>query len=117
MTNVPRPGAANLKIRVALLVALSGATGMLASTAYTRDASRVVGYACPGGERFTVEYLRDHIRLRTGAGIFALAVQPAGSGEKYSDGHTVFRLQGSEARLERPGLATSADCRAQDQRL
>lgn len=117
MTNVPRPGAVNLKIRIALLVALSGVTGLLASTAYTRDASRVVGYVCPGGERFTVEYLRDHIRLRTGAGIFALAVQPAGTGEKYSDGHTVFRLQGSEAQLERPGLATSAACTAQDQHL
>ncbi|NMG54045.1 MliC family protein [Aromatoleum aromaticum] len=117
MTNLPRPGAANLKIRVALLVALTGATGMLASTAYTRDASRIVGYACPSGERFTVEYLRDHIRLRTGAGVFALAVQPAASGEKYSDGHMVFHLEGAEAQLERPGWTTSVDCRAQNQRL
>jgi len=83
---------------------------MLASTAYTRETSRTVGYTCPDGERFTIEYLQDHIRLRTGAGIFALAVEPSGSGEKYSDGHTVFSAKGSHARLERPGLEPHTAC-------
>jgi len=106
-----------LTARIALVAALGTATALLANTAYTREASRVVGYSCPGGERFTVEYLRDHVRLRTGAGIFALSMQPSGSGEKYSDGQTVFWAKGSEARLERPGLETSSACTAQEQRL
>lgn len=85
---------------------------MLASTAYTRETSRTVGYACVDGERFTVEYLQDHVRLRTGAGIFALTVTPSGSGEKYSDGYIAFAAKGSKARLERPGLETHTECTA-----
>jgi len=83
---------------------------MLATTAYTRETSRTVGYSCPDGERFTVEFLQDHIRLRTGAGIFALAVDPSASGEKYSDGYTVFSAKGSQAQLERPGVAPHTNC-------
>lgn len=105
-----------LPTRIALLSALGAAAMLLANTAYTREASRVV-YACPGGERFTVDYLNDHVRLRTGSGIFALANQPTGSGEKYSDGETIFWANGSDAVLERPGLETRAACKAQERRL
>ena len=83
-----------LNRQIAVLSALLAAAGMLANTAYTRDASRIVNYACPGGEQFTVEYLRGHIRLRTGAGVFALVNEPAASGEKYSDGQTIFSTKG-----------------------
>lgn len=99
-----------LNRQIVALSALLTAAGMLAGTAWTRDASRIVSYACPGGEQFTVEYLSGHIRLRTGAGIFALANQPSETGEKYSDGQTVFVTQGDHAQLERPGLPRHSDC-------
>jgi membrane-bound inhibitor of C-type lysozyme len=109
---IPNPdGAANLKTHIAALAGLVAAAGMLASTAYTRETPRTIGYVCPDGERFTVEFLQDHIRLRTGVGIFALRSEAAGSGEKYSDGRTVFWSKGSSARLERPGLDAHTDCK------
>lgn len=83
---------------------------MLATTAYTRETSPTIGYSCPDGERFTVEFHQDHVRLRTGAGIFALAADPSAAGEKYSDGYTVFSAKGSQAQLERPGLAPHTNC-------
>ncbi len=83
---------------------------MLATTAYTRETSQTIGYACPDGERFTVEFHQDHVRLRTGAGIFALAADPSAAGEKYSDGYTVFTADGSQAQLERPGVAPHTNC-------
>ena len=116
--NTLRTGTANLPlVRIAVLAALIAAAGMVASTAYTREATRVVSYTCPAGERFSVEFLSGHVRLRTGAGIFALAKQPAASGAKYSDGRTVFWTKGSEALLERPGLAANTHCTGQDRQL
>lgn len=103
-----------LNRQLAALSTLLVAAGMLAGTAWTRDPSRVVNYTCPGGEQFTVEYLRGHIRLRTGAGVFALASQSAEGGERYSDGQTVFSLTGAQAQLERPGLPRSSGCSARN---
>ncbi len=96
---------------IALGVLLAGAT-LAASTAYTRDAARYVRYACEDGERFSVEYHAGHVRLRTGAGVFALTAQPADEPTHYSNGATAFRVKGEQAILERPGLATPAGCRA-----
>lgn len=80
----------------------------LASTAWTRDDGEVETYQCRNGERFTVEYHPSHIRLRTGAGVFALR---AGAGNSdYSDGQTVFRPTADGATLERPGLPPASDC-------
>ncbi|NMG75525.1 MliC family protein [Aromatoleum diolicum] len=107
----------HLNRHLVVLSALLGTAGMLANSAYTRDASRIVSYACPSGEQFTVEYLRDHIRLRTGAGVFALANEPAASGEKYSDGQTVFWSKGDYAQLERQGLPRHTDCSARERQL
>jgi len=106
-----------LNRHIAALSILLAAAGSLASTAYTRDTSRVVSYTCPSGERFTVEYLRGHVRLRTGAGIFALANEPAASGEKYSDGQTIFRTKGGYAQLELQGLPSHTDCSARERTL
>lgn len=106
-----------LNRHIAVLTALLTTAGMLASTAYTRDASRIVSYACPSGEQFTVEYLRGHIRLRTGAGVFALANEPTTAGERYSDGQTVFWSKGGYAQLERQGQARHTDCSARERTL
>ena len=97
----------HLNRQLAALSALLIGAVALAGTAWTRDGSRVVSYACPGGEQFTVEYFDAHVRLRTGAGVFALAGQQASSGEKYSDGYTVFTVSGNRAMLERPGVPES----------
>lgn len=98
----------HLNRQLAALSALLIGAASLAGTAWTRDSSHVVSYVCPSGEQFTVEYLHAHIRLRTGAGIFALAGQQIAGGEKYSDGYTVFTVHGDQALLERPGLPESA---------
>ncbi|AYH44178.1 MliC family protein [Azoarcus sp. DN11] len=90
----------------ALSALLIGAIS-LAGTAWTRDGSHVVSYACAGGEQFTVEYFDAHVRLRTGAGVFALAGKQVSSGERYTDGYTVFTVNGNRAMLERPGLPES----------
>lgn len=98
--------------QLAALSALLIGAGSLAGTAWTRDGSRVVSYTCPGGEQFTVEYFEGHVRLRTGAGIFALTGEKSASGEKYSDGYTVLSASGDLAVLERPGLPESQACSA-----
>lgn len=98
--------------RLVTLTTLLVAAGTLAGTAWTRDTTRSVDYTCPGGERFTVEYLGDHVRLRTGAGVFALTGHATEAGERYSDGQTVFSVSGGQAQLERAGLPRSAGCKA-----
>ncbi|NMF97404.1 MliC family protein [Aromatoleum toluolicum] len=98
--------------QLAALSALLIGAGSLAGTAWTRESSRVVSYTCPGGEQFTVEYFEDHVRLRTGAGIFALTAEKSTSGAKYSDGYTVLSASGDQAVLERPDLPESPACSA-----
>lgn len=98
--------------QLAALSALLIGAGSLAGTAWTRDGSRIVSYTCPGGEQFTVEYFEGHVRLRTGAGIFALTSEKTAKGEKYSDGYTVLSATGDQAVLERPGLPESPTCSA-----
>lgn len=105
------------KLQIAILGTLTLLAGGLAGTAYTRDTSRVVDYACPGGEQFSVEYLENHVRLRTGSGIFALSRDQAGSSMRFSDGQTVFRAEAREAMLERPGLPLASGCRPKSNTL
>ncbi|NMG65340.1 hypothetical protein GPA19_10310 [Azoarcus indigens] len=92
-------------------IALIIGAGSLAGTAWTRDSAQVANYSCANGERFSVETHSRHIRLRTGAGIFALTAAPTADGLKYTDGQTVFSSHGSVASLQRPGLPESKDCR------
>lgn len=99
-----------LAAKITSLAVLVGAAGLVASGTYSGEAGQSVSYVCRNGERFVVEHLADHVRLRTGAGIFALAAE--GNGARYSDGHTVFHLDGAVAIVERPGLATPAGCTA-----
>lgn len=98
--------------QLAFLSALLIGAGSLAGTAWTREGSRVVSYSCPGGEQFTVEYLEGHVRLRTGAGVFALTAEKSASGAMYSDGYTVLSASGEQAVLERPDLPESPACSA-----
>ncbi|NMG31143.1 MliC family protein [Aromatoleum evansii] len=102
----------HLNRHLAALSALLIGAGALAGTAWTSEGSRVVSYTCPGGEQFTVEYLDGHVRLRTGAGIFALTGEKTAGGGKYSDGYTLLSASGDQATLERPGLPDSQACRA-----
>lgn len=85
-------------------------TAGLASTAWTRDDGAIDNYSCRNGERFTVEHHANHIRLRTGAGVFALTAVPAQQGDKYSNGQTVFWDNGSDVTLERTGLPAANGC-------
>ena len=101
----------SLAPRIAAFVALLAAAGLLANNAYTREAVEVVTYACPGGDRFSVEFQQTHVRLRTGAGIFALPQQSGDSPRSYSDGRTVFSIHGDTSELARPGMETERDCR------
>lgn len=101
-----------LNLQLGALVTLITLGGALAGTAYTRDTVRVVDYACPSGERFRVEYLGDHIRLRTGSGIFALRHEQ-NNDNRYSDGQTVLSSSPGVATLERPGLPQATGCVAQ----
>lgn len=105
------------KFQLGALASLTLLAGSLATTAYTRDSARVVRYACSGGEQFTVEYLEGHVRLRTGAGVFALARDSVGTAMRFSDGETVFRTESREAMLERPGLPPASGCRPKNDSL
>ena len=97
--------------RIAAFIALLAAAGLLANNAYTREAVEVINYACPGGDRFSVEFQQTHVRLRTGAGIFALPQQSGENTRSYSDGRTVFSVHGDTSILVRPGMETERDCR------
>lgn len=99
-------------LQLGALLTLITLGGALAGTAYTRDNARVVDYACPSGERFRVEYLGDHVRLRTGSGIFALRHEQV-SDNRYSDGQTILSSGPGVVTLERPGLPQATGCIAQ----
>jgi len=111
MLNVPTR-ALPLAARIGAVAVLIAAASVVASSAYTRDSVRAVRYVCGNGERFSVEFLSGHVRLRTGAGIFALTSETAGNATRYTDGRTAFWTQGEQAMLERPGLATPDGCKA-----
>lgn len=61
-----------LPIRLAGLALLLATAGALAGTAFHRDTLHPSDFVCKDGFRFMVETHRDHLRLRTGAGVFSL---------------------------------------------
>lgn len=103
--------------RILAITLFAAVTAGLASTAWTREDGSTDNYSCRNGERFAVERHTNHIRLRTGAGIFALSSVPAPNGDKYSDGQTIFWDTGSEATLERSGLPAANGCTREHKRI
>lgn len=96
--------------RILAATVIATLTTSIASTAWTRDDGATDNYNCGNGERFTIEHHSNHVRLRTGAGIFSLTSVPAPMGDKYSDGQTVFWDNGKDAVLERAGLPVVNGC-------
>lgn len=97
--------------KLALFLALIGAAGLIATTAYTRDTPRSASFACDGGDRFTVEFQQGHVRLRNGTGIFALAREASSEpGKRFSDGRTTLWMDGDRATLDHTGFAEPRDC-------
>lgn len=94
-----------LILGAALGTAQAAAPGSIASTQYS----------CPNGERFKVEAHADHLRLRTGTGIFTLTHDAAPSTvdavAHFTDGQNILRAEGDAVLLERPGLPVAHDCR------
>lgn len=104
-------------IRLVVLGALA-ATGSLATTAWTQDNSATERYSCRNGERFAVERHTDHVRLRTGAGIFTLTAVDANAGKvAYSDGSTILSGDRGAMRLERAGQPAADACLPDPARL
>lgn len=96
------------RLRLSLIAALLSVSVLLAGTAWTRGASEARSYVCDSGDRFVIEYLPDHVRLRHGSGIFSLAeVKP---GRVWSDGQRVLQAGRSAAVLELPGAEQPQTC-------
>lgn len=96
------------RLRFTLIAALLTASILIAGTAWTRSANEARGFVCDNGDRFVVEYLPDHVRLRHGSGVFSLAeVKP---GRVWSDGQRVLQAGRSAAVLELPGAEQPQTC-------
>ena len=102
---------APVRLRLAALSLLLVAAGAVANGAYQRD-GRAVAFVCDGGARFSVEFHREHVRLRSGTGVFALTRDTGGEAEerRYTDGQTVFWTNGQRAGLESIGLEGGDNC-------
>lgn len=93
--------------RIALSVATLAAA-LLATTAYTSGSPESTNFVCEDGDRFVVEFLTGHVRLRHGTGIFALAeVKP---GRVYSDGRILLHAGTTQAMLEQPDIGLRQHC-------
>jgi hypothetical protein len=101
--------AALQRLRIRLISGIIAATALIATTAWTSGSPQsAAGFICDNGDRFVVEFLADHVRLRDGTGVFALAtVTP---GKIYSDGLVVLHTGTGKATLERPGTALLQHC-------
>src|SRR5690554_2270727 len=96
------------RLRLSLVAAILATSVQIAGTAWTRGNHEARGFVCENGDRFVVEYLPDHVRLRHGSGIFSLAeVKP---GRVWSDGQRVLQAGRSAAVLELPGLDEPQTC-------
>ncbi|AUN95087.1 hypothetical protein [Pseudazoarcus pumilus] len=95
--------------RIPSLSVVVAVTALLATTAWTAaSAQSNLNFVCEDGDRFVVEFLEDHVRLRDGSGIFALAaVVP---GKIYSDGRIVLHAGRTRATLERIDSGVSREC-------
>ena len=81
---------------------------LIAGTAWTSTQPDSRGFVCENGDRFVVDFLPDHVRLRHGSGVFALAeVKP---GRVWSDGRMVLQAGQSAAILELPGIEEAQSC-------
>lgn len=96
-----------LPSKLAGLTLLLVTAGALASSAFQREDASPADFICEDGFRFMVEAYDDHLRLRTGSGVFALVQEAAQSGEqnfaamrRYSDGNNVLWTDGQQARLQ-----------------
>ncbi|WP_168734246.1 MliC family protein [Pseudothauera nasutitermitis] len=89
---------------------LASATVLTAGVTHARDNTRDMEYQCPSGERFAVEHHSNHVRVRTGSGVFALAPRDGASGAHYSDGGITLWTDGTRAALLRPDMEPSGIC-------
>lgn len=85
--------------------------GLLTGTAYTQQDGAQVSFVCDGGDRFTVEFHAEHVRLRNGAGVFSLGREPGSESARYSDGENVFWTDGTAAGFENGRLQHQHRCR------
>jgi hypothetical protein len=106
-----------LPIRLAGLALLLATAGALAGTAFHRDTLHPSDFVCKDGFRFMVETHRDHLRLRTGAGVFSLVEENARADERqfndmrrYSDGNNVLWTDGLRAHLQTHEADDYHDC-------
>lgn len=97
--------------RLALVAVTVALAGLLTGTAYTQESASQVAFVCEGGDRFTVEFHSEHVRLRNGAGVFSLGREPGDTRSRYSDGDNVFWTDGTRAGFENVRLQRQHDCR------
>lgn len=99
------------RLRIGLVIATLATSALVATTAWTGGGPQSsTGFVCDNGDRFVVEFLTDHVRLRHGSGVFALAtVKP---GYLYSDGRILLHTGLATATLEHLGSETRQHCTA-----
>ncbi len=97
------------RLLVTAIALIAGA--LAAGTAWTSgDSDSRRGFLCDNGDRFVVQFLADHVRLRHGSGIFVLT--EVESGRVWSDGQRVLQTDRSAAALELPGNEQAQACTA-----
>lgn len=96
------------RLRLPVIAIVLAASALLAGTAWTSGKPETQGFVCDSGDRFVVEFLGDHVRLRHGSGVFSLAeVKP---GRVWSDGQRILQAGQSAAVLELPGNEQAHTC-------
>ena len=98
-----------MNLRMPLLLFIAAFAALAATTAMSRAAPESVSsFVCDDGDRFIVEHLDDHVRLRHGSGVFALTeIKP---GRVYSDERLVLHTGKSRATLELPAAGVVQNC-------
>lgn len=96
------------RMRLAALGLILLAGLLVGGSAWTSASPESRGFVCDNGDRFIVEFLTDHVRVRHGSGVFALAeVKP---GHVWSDGRMLLQAGRSAATLELPGAGLRQQC-------
>ena len=88
---------------------------LIATSACTLPPQRAYEYVCPDGYKFSIKYSGDRdpgdvAILEDASRKLKLPRAPAASGERYSDGSTVFWSKGSEAMILRGTVVEHAGC-------
>lgn len=128
---------------LAVLATLVGGAVLLAGTAHTDDkvSDGPLNFTCDDGERFSLDFLPGHLRMRNGMGVFSLtesdtakasantlashaatattlpltaASSEQATGRHYSDGWTLLWTDGSQVRIQRPDADSPLHCRIQE---